>query len=200
VFYSFVKSQNFQKIVGRTWPFRTNNEWWWGLSLPVRQTTKRWCLPSRYREKRECQNRRLKLILTCLYETKGIISFLFVRSRQSAKHCAFKFCNVYPNACVDKDLIFHRPSWFSAWLCVGYPNTNVGRFTIIASFSPIFTKVGFPSNSLIVSTHHRDFEMHVRGPVAKFVDSPYYSESELRGGAVTVSFSKYLPWQVIHFL
>jgi len=27
----------------------------------------------------------------------------------------------------------------------------------------------------------------------KSVDSPYYSESELCGGAVTVSFSKYLP-------
>jgi hypothetical protein len=35
----------------------------------------------------------------------------------------------------------------------------------------------------------------VRGPLAKFVDSPYYSESVLCGGAVTVSFSKYLPWQ-----
>jgi hypothetical protein len=27
------------------------------------------------------------------------------------------------------------------------------------------------------------------------VGSPYYSESELLGGAVTVSFSKYIPWQ-----
>jgi hypothetical protein len=32
------------------------------------------------------------------------------------------------------------------------------------------------------------------------VDSPYFSEPELRGGAVTVSFSKYLPWQAMHFL
>jgi hypothetical protein len=32
------------------------------------------------------------------------------------------------------------------------------------------------------------------------VDSPYYSESELGGDAVTVSFSKYLPWQAMHFL
>jgi hypothetical protein len=32
-----------------------------------------------------------------------------------------------------------------------------------------------------------------QGPFEKFVDSPYYSESELCGGAVTVSFSKYLP-------
>jgi hypothetical protein len=35
----------------------------------------------------------------------------------------------------------------------------------------------------------------LRGPFANFVDSPYYSESELCGGTVTVSFSKYLPWQ-----
>jgi hypothetical protein len=27
-----------------------------------------------------------------------------------------------------------------------------------------------------------------RGPFEKFVDSPYYSESEICGGAVTVSF------------
>jgi hypothetical protein len=40
----------------------------------------------------------------------------------------------------------------------------------------------------------------IRGPFAKFVDSPYYSESELCGGAVTVSFSKYLPWQEMHSL
>jgi hypothetical protein len=35
---------------------------------------------------------------------------------------------------------------------------------------------------------------------AKFVDSSYYSESELCGGAVTVSFSKYVSWQAMHFL
>jgi hypothetical protein len=29
----------------------------------------------------------------------------------------------------------------------------------------------------------------LRGPFEKFVDSPYYSKSELGGGAVTVSFS-----------
>jgi hypothetical protein len=34
----------------------------------------------------------------------------------------------------------------------------------------------------------------------KFVDSPHYSESELCGGEVTVSFSKYVPWQAMHFL
>jgi hypothetical protein len=32
------------------------------------------------------------------------------------------------------------------------------------------------------------------------MNSPYYSESEPCGGAVTVSFSKYLPWQAMHFL
>jgi hypothetical protein len=40
----------------------------------------------------------------------------------------------------------------------------------------------------------------IRGSFAKFVDSFYYSESELRGGAATVSFSKYLLWQAMHFL
>jgi hypothetical protein len=39
-----------------------------------------------------------------------------------------------------------------------------------------------------------------RGPFEKSVDTPYYSESELCGGLVTVSFSKYLPWQAMHFL
>jgi hypothetical protein len=37
-------------------------------------------------------------------------------------------------------------------------------------------------------------------PLTPFVDSPYYSELELCGGAVTVSFSKYLPWQAMYFL
>jgi hypothetical protein len=32
------------------------------------------------------------------------------------------------------------------------------------------------------------------------MDSPYYSESELCGGAVTVSFPNYLPWQAIDAL
>jgi hypothetical protein len=36
---------------------------------------------------------------------------------------------------------------------------------------------------------------HIGGPFEKFL----YSESELCGGAVTVSFSKYLPWQAMHF-
>jgi hypothetical protein len=40
----------------------------------------------------------------------------------------------------------------------------------------------------------------LRGPFENFVHSPYYSELEICGGAVTISFSKYLPWQVMHFL
>jgi hypothetical protein len=44
------------------------------------------------------------------------------------------------------------------------------------------------------------YQMYIRRPFEKFVDSPYYSESELCGGAVMVSFSKYLPWQAMHFL
>jgi hypothetical protein len=41
---------------------------------------------------------------------------------------------------------------------------------------------------------------HIRGLYEKYVDSPYYSKSELCGGMVTVSFLKYLPWQGVHFL
>jgi hypothetical protein len=40
----------------------------------------------------------------------------------------------------------------------------------------------------------------LREPFEKFVDSTYYSESEICGGAVTVTFSKYLPWQAMHVL
>jgi hypothetical protein len=40
----------------------------------------------------------------------------------------------------------------------------------------------------------------LRGAFKKFLDSLYYSELELCGGAVKVSFLKYLPWQVMHFL
>jgi hypothetical protein len=36
--------------------------------------------------------------------------------------------------------------------------------------------------------------------VWKVRGKPYYSESGLCGRAVTVSFSKYLPWQAMHFL
>jgi hypothetical protein len=43
-------------------------------------------------------------------------------------------------------------------------------------------------------------EFLLRGQFEKFVDSPYYSKSELCGGAVTVSFSKFLPWQPMNFL
>jgi hypothetical protein len=34
---------------------------------------------------------------------------------------------------------------------------------------------------------------HLRGPFAKFVDSPYYSELEFSGGVTKVPFMKYLP-------
>jgi hypothetical protein len=39
-----------------------------------------------------------------------------------------------------------------------------------------------------------------KGQLAKFTDSSYYSKSELCGGAVMVSFLKYLPWQMMHLL
>jgi hypothetical protein len=38
----------------------------------------------------------------------------------------------------------------------------------------------------------------VQGSFAKFMDSPYYSELELCGGAMMVSFLKYFLWQAMH--
>jgi hypothetical protein len=43
-------------------------------------------------------------------------------------------------------------------------------------------------------------DTHIRGLFEKFMDSPFHSESELCEGTVTVSFSKFLPWQAMHFL
>jgi hypothetical protein len=40
----------------------------------------------------------------------------------------------------------------------------------------------------------------IRASFEKFVESLYYSESELCVGAVTVWFSKYLPWKATYFL
>jgi hypothetical protein len=56
----------------------------------------------------------------------------------------------------------------------------------------IFNPVNGGSNP-----ENHEFHLH---RYEKFVDSPYYSESEFCRGAVTVSFSKYLSWQAIHFL
>jgi hypothetical protein len=60
-----------------------------------------------------------------------------------------------------------------------------------------------PLTGLLVYSHKAGFlvlTLLVPGPFAKFVDSPYYSESELCGGTVTASFSKYLSWQSMHFV
>jgi hypothetical protein len=41
---------------------------------------------------------------------------------------------------------------------------------------------------------------YVQGPFEKFMASSYYSVLEPRGGVMMVSFLKYLPWQMVHFL
>jgi hypothetical protein len=63
-----------------------------------------------------------------------------------------------------------------------------------------FLKTVYFSFKDTVAFKSRFERTYIRGPFEKFVDSPYYSELELCGGAVTVSFSKYLPWQAMHFL
>jgi hypothetical protein len=67
---------------------------------------------------------------------------------------------------------------------------NKSFFTVVSNFRPVHERARARAH-----TH-----THTRGPFAKLVDSPYYSESDLCGGAVTVSFSKYLPWHAMHFL
>jgi hypothetical protein len=43
--------------------------------------------------------------------------------------------------------------------------------------------------SLFLQMDYIELEiMHIRGPFEKFADSPYYSKSELSGGAVMVLF------------
>jgi len=67
----------------------------------------------------------------------------------------------------------------------------------------------YPPGNRSVNFHHceelkaqRIIILHwdIRGPFEKIVDSTYYSESELCGGVMTVSFSKYFAWEAMHFL
>jgi hypothetical protein len=46
-------------------------------------------------------------------------------------------------------------------------------------------------NLVFGSLIHQPASLEISGPFQEFVDSPYYSESDLCGDAVTVSFSKY---------
>jgi hypothetical protein len=68
----------------------------------------------------------------------------------------------------------------------------------------IGTSLPFPLPLNPIRSHELDFiqvlVIKYEGRFSKFVDTPNYSESELCGDAVTVSFSKYLPWQAMHFL
>jgi hypothetical protein len=71
-------------------------------------------------------------------------------------------------------------------------------YSKLPSFARVFLEVN--GTELMKVLIYYDYLMNIRRPFEKFVYSPYYSESELYGGAVTVSFSKYLPWQEMHFL
>jgi hypothetical protein len=90
------------------------------------------------------------------------------------------------------------------------PKTRIvsKQFDLTAFFFRIFLKINSTEIlrlriSFIIyfnKTLRNTFNHTLRRPFAKFVDSPYYSEPELCGGAVTVSFSKYFPWKATHFL
>jgi hypothetical protein len=70
--------------------------------------------------------------------------------------------------------------------------SGIFRFCPEFWWRDMFIYFVFSSNTLL--------KTNLLGPFANFLDSPYYSESELCGGAVTASFSKYLPYQAMHLL
>jgi hypothetical protein len=86
--------------------------------------------------------------------------------------------------------------------CVG-KGLTVGRSPVQESSQHVYSDSEF--QKFVLNRDRSEGLIHetwtyIRGPFAKFVDSPYYSESELCGGAVTVSFSKYVSWQAMHFI
>jgi hypothetical protein len=81
-----------------------------------------------------------------------------------------------------------NPKKFGCFRSPSMQETNIEKEIIFSLSSP---------QCIII---YRHYIYYIRRPFEKFVDSSYYSESELCGGAVTVSFSKYIPWQATHFL
>jgi hypothetical protein len=80
--------------------------------------------------------------------------------------------------------------------------SSTGIFTLNCTPSGWWIKIGITRirhwHDEIQCSEGLDFrgiplDMFIRGPFAKFVDSPYYSELELCGGAVTVSFLEVPP-------
>jgi hypothetical protein len=57
-----------------------------------------------------------------------------------------------------------------------------------------------PNVRLVYTDDATSIGENIQRPFEKFVLLPYYSKLELCGGAATVSISKYLPWQAMHFL
>jgi hypothetical protein len=53
-----------------------------------------------------------------------------------------------------------------------------------------FLFIGIPCDMYLQISISVSFPLYVQGPFAKFVNSPYYSESELREDGLTMSFSK----------
>jgi hypothetical protein len=104
------------------------------------------------------------------------------------------------------------------WL-LSNPIGNLGRGTIPMKVFVLFTVCGHGTcsqSTMVLNFSYKHERIHhlissnrkvsicfvviLRGPFEKFVDSPYCSESEIFGGAVTVSFSKYLPQKAMRFL
>jgi hypothetical protein len=94
-------------------------------------------------------------------------------------------------------IALHKASFFND--ARRFPCTSISHGMAMNALRYLREKLQSGKRSITPRTQRRA-HAHIRRPFEKFVDSPYYSESELCGGAVTVSFSKYLPWQAMHFL
>jgi hypothetical protein len=80
---------------------------------------------------------------------------------------------------------------------VWWLDTNVSEiyaaFIYLKTGNTIYRNVGLQPPLYTAQQPRNTRILSLRGSFEKFADSPYYSESEICGGAVTVSFSKYLP-------
>jgi hypothetical protein len=109
----------------------------------------------------------------------------------------------YPITTLHSVTTQNTSSWYiTAWMC-----QNSTRLSVRVSSSnfwsnrPVLDWYGPLCCLMQLQVHYHTLKIcgfycdsfHLRGPLAKFVDSPYYFESELCGGTVTVSFWKYLP-------
>jgi hypothetical protein len=148
----------------------------------------------------------LWLVFFFICQLLSVSLFLYRLPLMSSLHCGFRDClyesRTYPRSTIAT--FFHVLRTFSK-LQMGTNFFWCSKHTE-APFPLSRTEVhlaafhGNDHNKNCVTIFRVSLKCLIWGPFEKFVDSPYFSESELYGRAVTVSFSKHLPWQAMHLL